>query len=105
MSDGTFRAKASILVILGLLIATLVGLQLTDSEPGLLYLAPALLLLAPLVFDRYPGERLLEVVARTWRPAVRRERRALSQPIVPAHSFPCGGALLAMALAGRGPPT
>ena len=104
MSAATLRAKAPILAILGLLVGALVGLQVTDAEPGLLYLAPALLLLVPLLFDRYPGERLLVAVARAWHPLLRRERGAPAQPFVPTRSFPRGGALLALALAGRGPP-
>ena len=104
MSDATLRAKAPIYVILGLLVVALVGLQLTDSEPGLLYLAPALLLLAPLAFDRYPGERLLAAVARARRPVPRRQGRAPARALVSPCCFPRGGALLSMALAGRGPP-
>ncbi len=104
MRGDSLREKAPILAGLGLLICALVGLQLTDSEPGLLYLAPALLLLGALAFDRYPGERLLAAVCRAWHPHLRRERSVPARPLALPRSSPRGGALLAMALAGRGPP-
>jgi len=70
----------------------------------LLYLAPALLLLGLLVLGCYPGERLLAAVGGT-RPAARLAGRpAPARPLLPPRSFPRGGALLALALAGRGPP-
>jgi hypothetical protein len=105
MRAASLREKAPILAGLGLLIGALVGLQLTYPEPGLLYLAPALLLLAALAFDRYPGERLLTVLTGRRRPLVSRERSAPAHhPFPLRRSFPRGGVLLAMALAGRGPP-
>ena len=55
---------------------------------ALLYLAPWLALLIVLACGHYPGERLLEAIVRT-RHAPHRDE---------------GGALLALALAGRGPP-
>ena len=48
---------------LALLVSALVALQFSYPESGLLYLAPALLLLAALVCGRYPGERLLLTTA------------------------------------------
>lgn len=104
MRGDSLREKAPILAGLGLLICALVGLQLTDSEPGLLYLAPALLLLGALAFDRYPGERLLAAAARARHPVLRVEGRPPTQTLALPRSFPRGGVLLAMALAGRGPP-
>jgi len=106
MRDTAARAKAPILAGLGLLLCALVCLQLTDSEPGLLYLAPAILLLTALAFGHYPGERLLEAATRAWYPTLRCEPRspAPGQPFTPPRSSPRGGVLLAMALAGRGPP-
>lgn len=104
MSGERIRARAAILGSLALLVGALVALQLSDPEPGLLYLAPALLLLAALAFDRYPGRRLLDSLARSWTPVRRRAARARARRLDSARSFPRGGALLAMALAGRGPP-
>jgi uncharacterized protein len=71
---------------------------------ALLYAAPALLLLGLLAVGRYPGERLLASVGRTL------HARVFSRPPLPIlaiavpRSSPRGGVLLALALAGRGPP-
>lgn len=75
------------------------------SAQILLYLAPALLLLAALGLGHYPGERLLDAIFRGWAPALAREAEPATRRLPPARSFPRGGALLAMALAGRGPPS
>ncbi len=100
---GGGQNRAAMLAILGLLAGALVALQLSGAEPGLLYLAPALALLAALAFDRYPGERLLDALARPWHPRTNRQSQS---PVrrSPLRSFPHGGTLLAMGLAGRGPP-
>jgi uncharacterized protein len=103
MRRSTLREKTAMLATLGLLASALGALQLSGAEPGLLYLAPALLLLSALVFDRYPGERLLAAIAPVRSLALRREGHARAGPL-PPRSFPRGGVLLAMALAGRGPP-
>lgn len=70
---------------------------------ALLYLVPALLLLASLLLGRYPGERLRLSLGRPRRLA----RPARPLPARRPASFaplPRGGALLGMALAGRAPP-
>ncbi len=69
----------------------------------LLNLGPALLLLAVLACGRYPGERLLEALAQARHPLARPQRRP-RPPLPPRRSSPRGGVLLALALAGRGPP-
>ncbi|HEX7279062.1 MAG TPA: hypothetical protein VF255_05480 [Solirubrobacterales bacterium] len=74
------------------------------SAQILLYLAPALLLLTALALGHYPGERLLDALLRVWAPALGREAEPATSRLPPLRSFPRGGALLAMALAGRGPP-
>jgi hypothetical protein len=89
------------LAVLGCVVA---ALQLGYSEPGLLYLAPALLLLLVLSLGRYPGERMLIRAARALR---RGPGSANSEPRVrriALLAFPRGGKLLAMSLAGRAPP-
>lgn len=73
------------------------------SAQVLLYLAPALLLLAALVLGCYPGERLLDALVRGWAP-VSREAEPAAPRLLPVRSFPRGGALLGLALAGRAPP-
>lgn len=103
MSATALRDRTTMLATLGLLVGVLSALQLGGAEPGLLYLAPALLLLIALVFDRYPGERLLAAIARA-RPMGPRARGHRLPRSRPSRSFPRGGVLLAMALAGRGPP-
>jgi hypothetical protein len=104
MSGAGTQGKAPILASLALLVVALVVLQLSDPEPGLLYLAPALVLLLLLAFDRYPGMRLLAVLARAWHSIQRWERSAPARILASPRSFPRGGVLLAMAFAGRGPP-
>lgn len=101
--SGAGRDRVTMLAILGLLAGALAALQLGGAEPGLLYLAPALALLAALAFDRYPGERLLTALARGRHPRANRQGRPRVGRFLPL-PFPRGGALLAMALAGRGPP-
>lgn len=75
------------------------------SVQFLLYLAPALLLLAMLAFGCYPGERLLDALVRGWASVLDREAEPVSRRLLPIRSFPRGGVLLALALAGRGPPS
>jgi hypothetical protein len=70
---------------------------------GLLYLLPALVLVVALLIKRYPGERLLVVLAgRRARP----RRRARLLPAVRRIELPVphGGRLIAVSLAGRAPP-
>jgi hypothetical protein len=96
------RAPAHLSGLAALLLAT-IGLQLSYSEPGLLFLGPVLLLFAALATGRYPAESLLLRVAGL----ARRRRRAPSRS-APRRSVdlarPRGGTLLALALAGRAPP-
>ncbi len=69
---------------------------------GMLYLLPALLLLAVLLARRYPGERLLLALAgRSARRVRVRVARALHRIELPV---PRGGRLLAVSLASRAPP-
>jgi hypothetical protein len=74
------------------------------SAQILLYLAPALLLLTSLALGCYPGERLLDALLRGWTPVLGPVAEPAARRLLPVRSFPRGGALLAMALAGRGPP-
>jgi len=104
MTVVPLRARAAILGPLLVLVAALVGLGLGSHEPGLLYLAPALLLLAALACDRYPGERLFTALTGAHRPRLSRAGSAPAPLALPPRSFPRGGALLALGLAGRGPP-
>jgi hypothetical protein len=84
-----------------LLILTLAAL----ACGGLLFLAPALLLVLPLLARRYPGERsLLRLAGRRRAPSAQR-RRVQRPPRRPARRvLPRGGALIASSLAVRPPP-
>lgn len=104
MRGAWLREKAPIHATLALLVAAVAGLQPTYPEPALLCLAPALLLLAALAFDCYPGERLLAALVRAWHPVASHEPRAPIQPVISLRFSPRGGVLLALALASRGPP-
>jgi hypothetical protein len=73
-------------------------------DTGLLFLAPALLIIAPLVAGRYLGERTL---AR-WAGAMPVRRRLPAADVRFGHATSrasvSGGLLLARHIAGRGPP-
>jgi hypothetical protein len=101
MSDRRSLAFAAVTVI------WLLGLELLGVEAALAYLAPALLILLPLLGGRYPGdEALVRVATRRSRPARRRLPGAIPPRRRPAGALlPRGGRLVATALAGRGPPS
>ncbi len=105
MREDRGTARAPIAVSLGLLLAVLAALQFGYAEPGLLYLAPALLLLTALAFGRYPGERLLLAAAGSGRAPLRRHTpQVFMRRLFLLATRPRGGALLGCALAGRAPP-
>jgi len=89
---------------LGLAVATLAVLALAWSDPMAVCVLPALVLPVLLAVRRYPGERILAVLART-RPRSRQRPRS-SVPLAARHEvcFARGGLLLACALAVRPPP-
>jgi hypothetical protein len=70
-----------------------------------LMVAPALLLLLPLVAGRYVGsERLVRVVRRVRPPARRRGAIPVARRRRDTRPTPRGGLLIAVSLARRGPP-
>jgi hypothetical protein len=94
------------LAFAGLTLVWLAGLELLGVEAALAYLAPALLILLPLLGGRYPGdEALIRVAGRRTRPA-RRPPAAVAPPRRRRADalMPRGGMLVAASLAGRGPP-
>jgi hypothetical protein len=100
MNDRRALAFAALTVV------WLFGLELLGIEAAVAYLAPALLILLPLLSGRYPGDEALVRVA------VRRSRPARRPPHAPPPRrrredalLPRGGRLVAFALAGRGPPS
>lgn len=104
MTAKRLPANPAILGALAAIAIAVLGLQLGESEPGLLYLAPALLLLLALAFDRYPGERLIQAAAHRRHRSPRAGRSRPPLLPLPLLAIPRGGALLAYGLAGRGPP-
>jgi hypothetical protein len=88
--------------LLGASVAALLVLGPPEIRQAIAYLSPFLALIACLLADRYPGERL---IARRARRAVPPTRRNGERPVVSfAALLPRGAHLLAFALAGRGPP-
>ncbi len=71
---------------------------------GVLFLAPALLLLATLHARRYPGERLLLGLSARARDKRLRPSRTRSAPATRSPHVPRGGLLMGFALAVRPPP-
>jgi hypothetical protein len=82
------------------------GMLVLGVSDALIYLAPALLILLPLLSGRYPGDEVLARAARRARPQRRRlpgaEPRPARSPA--AEVLPRGGRLVGTALAGRAPP-
>jgi hypothetical protein len=83
----------------------LIGLELLGVEAAFAYLAPALLILLPLLGGRYPGDELL-VRAAARRSQPRRPTAPIAVPRRRARTalLPRGGRLVGAALAGRAPP-
>jgi hypothetical protein len=82
-----------------------IGLQVLGVADAFIYLAPALLILLPLVGGRYPGDTALVRARRRTRvprahlPQPLSRRRPLLRPLLPR-----GGRLVGSTVAGRGPP-
>jgi hypothetical protein len=93
------------LAFAALTVVWLLGLELLGVEAAVAYLAPALLILLPLLSGRYPGDEVLARVAgRRSRPS---RRPAQAPPLRRRRAgalLPRGGRLVAFAFAGRGPP-
>jgi hypothetical protein len=99
------RSRSRVLALVALVAAVLAGaLGLGADAQVLLWMAPAILLVAPLLFGRFVGEGAI-AARRRLRPRERVVRRAAvamprRTPRVAGHH----GLLLAFALAKRGPP-
>ncbi len=93
------------LALLGVTLLWSLALALLGAHEGLLYLAPALLLAAPLALRRYVGEEALHALARRPQARSRPVRRQASPPRSGHRFMPRGALLLATSLAGRPPPT
>jgi hypothetical protein len=92
------RATIGVVVLAAL---WLLGLHVGGLDTGLLFLAPAFVLLLPLLAGRYVGEGalapLVEPVRRAVAAAIHRARPR-------ARVAPRGGLLVGCSLAGRAPP-
>jgi hypothetical protein len=81
-------------------------LGITGSTEALLFLAPALLIVIPLLGGRYVGEELIaKFVARRARARTRSAPSVRSAPPAPALWLPRGTRLIAFGLAKRPPPS
>ncbi len=81
------------------------ALALSGSTDTLLFLAPALLIVAPLIAGRYLGEELIaKLVAKRSRPPRRAALAPAPAPRPPAAWSPRGTRLLAFSRAERPPP-
>lgn len=97
--------RRSVVVWFAVLVAAWTALALlSGADTGLLYLAPALLLSAPLILGRYVGEeQLAELAKRSPRSPARRASR-LAVPRSHVRLMQRGGRLVASSLAKRPPP-
>jgi hypothetical protein len=93
-------------VSLAVTLAWIAILGLTGSTDALLFMAPALLIVIPLLSGHYLGEELIaKLVAKTTRRPKRSPRSAaLPAPAAPATWLARGRDLIAFGLAKRPPP-
>ena len=92
-------------VSLALTLCWVALLAATGSTDALLFLAPALLIVIPLLGGHYVGEELIaKFVARRARPRARAAARSRVAPRVPTTWLPRGTRLIAFGLAKRPPP-
>jgi len=94
----TVRATVGVAIMAALWLA---GLHVGGLDTGLLFLAPAFVLLLPLLAGRYPGARALAPRSVTVRRAA---PFRLSLPRPRLRLAPRGGLLVGCSLAGRAPP-
>ncbi len=91
-------------VALGITVCWALALAFAGSTDVLLFMAPALLVIAPLIAGRYVGETLIaKLVARQAGQRRRPTARAFT-PRPPAAWLPRGTSLVAFSLAERPPP-
>jgi hypothetical protein len=92
-------------VALAITVSWALALALAGSTDVLLFLAPALLVAAPLLAGRYVGEELIaKLVAKRFRKPRRAFAPAARTPRAPASWLPRGTRLIAFSLAERPPP-
>jgi hypothetical protein len=98
--------RSPILLLAAALTAFGLAVVVPGLDAGVLFLSPAIVLLASLLTGRYVGEERLQRLAAAFRP--RRRRRARAVPTLPLPRrmalMPRGGSLVATSLAVRPPP-
>jgi hypothetical protein len=97
------RALLSFAFVL-LVAAWVVAAVVSGTDTGLLYLAPALTLCAPLLLGRYVGEHQLATLAGTSPAKPRRHGGRVAAPRSHVRVMHRGGRLVASSLAKRPPP-
>jgi hypothetical protein len=97
---------ARILLVAATLAAFAVALIVPGLAAGVLFLSPAIVLVAALRSGRYVGEERLRRLAAAFRPSRRRRPRAAPMPRILRRRalMPRGGSLVATSLAVRPPP-
>jgi hypothetical protein len=101
------RSRGARLLLLATALAAFpVVLIVPGLEAGVLFLAPAIVLLASLLTGRYVGEERLRRLAAAFRPHRRRRPRAAAtaRAARPRARMPRGGRLVGTSLAVRPPP-
>jgi hypothetical protein len=100
------RSRAARLLFLALALAAFpVAVIVPGLEVGVLFLAPAIVLLASLLTGRYVGEDRLRRLAAAFRPHRRRRLGSAPARITrPRAHMPRGGRLVGTSLAVRPPP-
>jgi hypothetical protein len=92
-------------IALAITVCWVFALALSGSTDTLLFLAPALLIVAPLIAGRYLGEELIaRLIAKGSRPPRRSAAPPASAPRPPLAWSPRGARLLAFSRAERPPP-
>ena len=87
-----------------LVAAWIVAAAISGADTGLLHLAPALLLCAPLLLGRYLGEQQIAALAKRSHTAPRRGATGVAVPRSHVRIMRRGGRLVASSLAKRPPP-
>ena len=100
------RSCVPIVALAAALAAFAVALAVPGLETGILFLSPAIVLLALLRSGHYVGEERLDRLCAAWQQRRPRHARAARSPLPhrPRALMPRGGGLVATSLAVRPPP-
>ena len=100
------RSRVPIVALAAALAAFAVVLAVPGLETGILFLSPAIVLLALLRTGHYVGEEQLDRLCAAWQQRLPRRARGARGPLAPRPRalMPRGGGLVATSLAVRPPP-